>query len=69
MQRVRSAWEPTPARRVLSLSASRRLTRNVEVFAGVQNLTDEVYYVGTLPTTLGTPRLVNGGIRVRFVGR
>jgi iron complex outermembrane receptor protein len=58
-----------PGFSVLSLSASRRLTRNLEVFAGVQNLTDEVYYVGTLPTTLGTPRLVNGGIRVRFVGR
>ena len=51
---------------VLSLSASRRLTRNLEVFAGVQNLTDRQYFVGTLPTTVGTPRLVNGGVRVRF---
>ena len=51
---------------VLSLSASRRVTRNLEVFAGVQNLTDRQYCVGTLPTTVGTPRLVNGGVRVRF---
>jgi len=27
------------------------------------------YYVGTLPTTIGSPRLVHGGVRVRFTGR
>ena len=58
-----------PGYAVLSLSASRRVSRNLELFAGVQNLTDRQYYVGTLPTTLGTPRLVNGGVRVRFAGR
>ena len=32
----------------------------------MQNLTDREYFVGTLPTTIGTPRLVNGGVRIRF---
>jgi len=39
------------------------------VFFGVQNLFDKEYYVGFAPTTIGTPRLVNGGIRVRWSGR
>jgi outer membrane receptor protein involved in Fe transport len=51
------------------LTASRAFGRNVELFAGVQNLTDEEYFVGTLPTTIGSPRLVNGGVRLRFSGR
>jgi hypothetical protein len=35
----------------------------------VQNLFDEEYFVGTLPTTIGSPRLVTGGLRMRFTGR
>lgn len=57
-----------PAYSVTNLTASRTVSRNVDVFFGVQNLFDTVYYVGTNPTTIGTPRLVNGGIRLR-VGR
>ena len=53
----------------VEFSASRRLTRNFDVFLGVQNLLDEEYYVGLGPTTIGTPRLVNAGVRVRFAGR
>jgi outer membrane receptor protein involved in Fe transport len=48
---------------------SRTLHRNLDVFFGVQNLFDEQYFVGTLPTTIGSPRLVNGGLRVKFSGR
>jgi len=48
---------------------SRGLHRNLDVFFGVQNLFDEEYFVGTLPTTIGSPRLINGGLRVRFSGR
>jgi len=48
---------------------SRTLHRNLDLFFGVQNLFDEEYFVGTLPTTIGSPRLINGGVRVRFVGR
>jgi iron complex outermembrane receptor protein len=54
---------------VLSLTASRAINRRFEVFFGVQNLFDQEYFVGTLPTTTGSPRLVNGGIRVRLAGQ
>ena len=46
--------------------ASREFGRNTELFLGVQNLFDAEYFVGTLPTTIGTPRLVTGGIRLRL---
>lgn len=57
-----------PKYALVDVSASRAIGRNVELFAGVQNLFDRQYFVGTLPTTTGTPRLVNGGIRLRFAG-
>jgi iron complex outermembrane receptor protein len=50
---------------VVDIMASRALGRTLEIFAGVQNLFDEEYFVGTLPTTVGTPRLVTGGVRFR----
>ena len=58
-----------PAYTVADLSVSRAIGRNVEAFVGVQNLFDQTYFVGTLPTTIGSPRLVNGGVRVRFSAR
>ncbi|MEO7270657.1 MAG: TonB-dependent receptor [Vicinamibacterales bacterium] len=64
-----TATRVLPGYSVVSLSASRRVSRNLEVFAGVQNLGDKQYVVGTLPTTIGTPRLINGGVRVRFAPR
>ena len=57
-----------PRYNVTNFTASRTVNRQVDVFFGVQNLFDTVYYVGTNPTTIGTPRLINGGIRLR-VGR
>jgi outer membrane receptor protein involved in Fe transport len=54
---------------VADFMASRTLHRTVEVFFGVQNLFDREYFVGTLPTTIGSPRLVNGGLRLKFAGR
>jgi outer membrane receptor protein involved in Fe transport len=58
-----------PGYRIVDISASRALGRYVEVFFGAQNLLNREYFVGTLPTTIGSPRLVNGGVRVRFSGR
>jgi outer membrane receptor protein involved in Fe transport len=64
------AAEPgLPAYGTVELSALRAIGRNLDVFVGVQNLFDEEYYVGFAPTTIGSPRLVNGGIRVRWSGR
>ena len=58
---------PGYAARVVHRLARRRpqlrgVLRRAELF-------DEEYFVGTLPTTIGSPRLVTGGVRVRFSGR
>jgi len=58
-----------PRYAVVSLLASRRLSETLDVFAGAQNLFDQRYYVGTLPTTIGTPRMVSVGVRIRVAGR
>jgi outer membrane receptor protein involved in Fe transport len=58
-----------PAYGLLDLSASRDVGRNLQVFFGVQNVFDQEYYVQLLPTTIGSPRLVNGGVRVRWAGQ
>lgn len=58
-----------PGYAIVDFTASRTLVRQVDVFFGVQNLLDEEYIVGTLPTTIGSPRLVHGGLRVRFAAR
>jgi len=55
-----------PKYAVVDLMASREVGRNAELFLGVQNLFDAEYFVGTLPTTVGTPRLVTGGVRLRL---
>jgi outer membrane receptor protein involved in Fe transport len=58
-----------PGYALVSFTATRPIGRNLEAFVAVQNLFDEQYFVGTMPTTLGTPRLVSAGVRVRFAGR
>ena len=57
-----------PKYALVEVFVSRRLARRVEIFAGAQNLLDQEYVVGTLPTTVGSPRFVTVGARVR-VGR
>ena len=47
----------------------RDVGRNLQVFFGVQNMFDKVSFVQTNPSTMGTPRLVNVGVRVRFSGK
>lgn len=58
-----------PKYAVVDLMASRAVGKNLDVFFGVQNLFDQAYFVQTSPSTIGTPRLVSGGVRVRFMGR
>jgi outer membrane receptor protein involved in Fe transport len=68
-----AGYDPVPAGlpgyKVVDLSVLRDLGRNLQVFFGVQNLFDREYFVQTNPSTIGTPRLVNGGVRIRFSGR
>jgi len=58
-----------PPYALFDVTASRTLTRNVDVFAGAQNIFNQQYFVGTLPTTIGSPRLVNVGVRLRVAAR
>ena len=58
-----------PGYRMIDFTVSRAFGRNVDVFVGVQNLLDQVYFVGTMPTTIGSPRLANIGARIRFAGK
>ena len=58
-----------PGFTLVDLTVSRSITRNLDAYFGVQNMLDQVYFVGTLPTTIGSPRLINGGVRIRFSGR
>ena len=57
-----------PAYSVTNFTVARTVNRHFDVFFGVQNLFGTTYYVGTNPTTIGTPRLVNVGVRLK-VGR
>jgi iron complex outermembrane receptor protein len=58
-----------PKYSVVHLSASREIGRNLDVFVAAQNMFDREYFVGSLPTLIGPPRLVSAGFRVRFQGR
>jgi outer membrane receptor protein involved in Fe transport len=58
-----------PAYAIVNVTATRTIGRNLEFLFGAQNLFDQEYIVGTLPTTAGAPRLVTGGVRIRFAGR
>jgi len=58
-----------PSYATTELTITRRICGNVDVFFGAQNLFNEEYIVATLPTTVGSPRLVNAGVRVKFSGR
>jgi outer membrane receptor protein involved in Fe transport len=63
---LNTASRQLPKYALVDILASRAVSRNLDLFAGVQNLFDEEYFVGTLPTTVGSPRLVTGGVRVRL---
>jgi outer membrane receptor protein involved in Fe transport len=58
-----------PGYGIVDLLLSRPVARTLDLFFGIQNLANREYFVGTLPTTIGSPRLINGGVRVRFAGR
>jgi iron complex outermembrane receptor protein len=64
-----SAGPGLPGYATVDLTASRDVGRSLQLFFGIQNLFDRVYFVQTNPSTTGTPRLVNGGVRLRFGGR
>lgn len=58
-----------PGYTLVDFLASRPIGRNFEVFLAAENLFDQDYFVGTVPTLLGPPRLVTVGFRLRWQGR
>jgi outer membrane receptor protein involved in Fe transport len=58
-----------PKYAIASFSVSRPLSRQVDAFVAAQNIFDQEYFVGTLPTLIGPPRLVSVGLRLRLQGR
>jgi outer membrane receptor protein involved in Fe transport len=58
-----------PGYALVDLSVSHQFASNIQGFVGVQNLFDKMYFVQTNPSTIGTPRMVNIGVRMRFSGR
>jgi outer membrane receptor protein involved in Fe transport len=55
-----------PGYATVDLTASREPSRDLQVFVAAQNLFDQQYFVGTLPTTIGSPRFVSVGVRVNW---
>ena len=58
-----------PGYTLVDFTASRAVGPNLEFFFGIQSLTDEEIIAFTQPTTTGSPRLFNGGVRIRWTGR
>jgi outer membrane receptor protein involved in Fe transport len=58
-----------PGYSAVDLVASRDFGSRFQAFLGVQNLTNKVFFVQTNPSTVGAPRMLNVGVRVRFSGR
>ncbi len=54
---------------IVNVSISRTVVRNLDVYVGAQNLFDKEFFVGLAPTTIGSPRMVSVGARIRFAGR
>ncbi len=52
---------------LIDMTVSKPFAKYLEVFVAVQNLLDERYSVARTPLeTLGMPRMVRGGLRIRF---
>jgi outer membrane receptor protein involved in Fe transport len=52
----------------VDFNVSRKLTRGLQAFFGVQNLLDREFYVQRNPTTVGAPRLITGGLEWQWNG-
>ncbi len=57
-----------PGFSLVDLMVSRAVGRNFEVFLSGENLLNKDYFVGTVPTLLGPPRLMTVGFRLRWQG-
>ena len=58
-----------PPYNVADLQVSRDFGPRLQLFFGMQNLANQVFFVQTNPSTIGSPRLVSFGARIRFQGK
>jgi len=58
-----------PGYTILDFTAARSFGPNFDVFFGIQNIANTEYIAFTQPTTTGSPRMYNGGIRLRWSQR
>jgi len=58
-----------PSYTTADVTISRTVARHYEVFVGAENLFNRTYVVATLPTTIGSPRLITAGVRIGLGGR
>jgi outer membrane receptor protein involved in Fe transport len=58
---------PLDAFYTMDITAGRTITRNIEIFAAIENILNQRYQVAkTLVVNLGPPILVRGGVRLTF---
>jgi outer membrane receptor protein involved in Fe transport len=58
-----------PAYTILDFTTSRSFGQNFDVFFGIQNIANAEIIAFTQPTTTGSPRMYNGGFRLRWSQR
>jgi outer membrane receptor protein involved in Fe transport len=58
-----------PGYTLAEVAVSQSVRGRIDLLGGVQNLFARRYFVGTLPSTLGSPRMMTAGVRVRFASR
>ncbi len=58
-----------PAYNVADLSIARTISKNIDGYFGIENMFNQTYFVGTGPSTIGSPRLMNVGVRIRLSGK
>ena len=54
---------------VVDTTVSRRMGEGTEIFLAVENLFNREYPVRTSPSSIGTPILIQGGVRFQILGR
>jgi outer membrane receptor protein involved in Fe transport len=53
----------------VDMMVSRTISSNLETFFGIQNIFDREFLVQRNPTSIGSPRLITGGLRITFSGQ
>jgi len=58
-----------PGYTAVDLMVSHDFNSNLQAFFGTQNMFNQVFFVQTNPSTEGSPRIMSGGVRIRWAAR